>query len=1038
MTRRISALFVLLMFMICIVGASAFAANKTGAPGVNPKDIISLSQAQVPVAGADDPNEVLIAKPHSRIHYPTAAGFNILSTIQVGTSYMDYQNNGSATRRIAVGCGGLIHNWWMQKLSSAAGVADRFIDYVAHLPSAAVPPASDISDPAGGGGYTCGDVDPSGIPVIGWHRVAANGTQATKDFACNNVNFTVANFGTVATNVTNCSGIETGASGALVEDGIYIWPYVCADTLNGQTIAHMVSTESPAPAPCTGCIQSVVYYRSTANVAGNAGCPVSPKFIDSVYDIAPVICQDPKSDKVAIVFTKPRAYMADGGQNNNDVCYYESQNAGTTWGTIQNVSQYLTGEIGRAYTDVSAMYTHDGCLHVLWNAPEYDSVGATVTTQACHLWHWDDCGQCRSLLLNASEFRTSCGRGAWNRNVSKMTLSECVRTASNDTLLYAVYTRFTSDDAGSADCSAAGWANGEIYAQASSTKGLTWGPPTNLTNTTSNGCTIGNCNSEHWSSSAMYVTDSVTIQYMLDKDAGGVVQTEGGWTENPVMNLRIACFSMSTFRALAAAPSDFLYPFHSKPSTNTDTLFVVQNSGNAPAPFTVTVTYASGSGWLTFPGGTSFTCGAGCTNTQTVTMRATGPGTQGLYQATVHINYTAKDAQTVTDVAVDLYNFDPFYLPQNADIRTSLVRLRTQQHARVAAQAALRGMNIFSDTSNYLFDGSVLTGRSTTTVSTSIFQGGSGTPDPALHHDYANSDITADSTVNAFYRTSHGLGTNYDSSLAFDVNYYAPKHPDTTYTIIASIKVTPGPKNPATPQTGVTVAWASDWDIPSDTGSDNTSYVDASLQMVAQRGAYAAPNTNRIGAMIGLAGDNTPISGGMVLDNPTWIYPHAGYKADSIWNKIQAQGAGIYTAFTDSTTDLNSMLILTKGATIPVAGKTWYIILIVSPKTAAKADPPSFAKTEGCKGLAWGKAHVPGMSTLSLAACVSCQCGDANGDGSINISDAVFLIQYIFAGGPAPNPLCRGDANGDGSVNISDAVYLIQYIFAGGPAPHCP
>ena len=67
-----------------------------------------------------------------------------------------------------------------------------------------------------------------------------------------------------------------------------------------------------------------------------------------------------------------------------------------------------------------------------------------------------------------------------------------------------------------------------------------------------------------------------------------------------------------------------------------------------------------------------------------------------------------------------------------------------------------------------------------------------------------------------------------------------------------------------------------------------------------------------------------------------------------------------------------------------------------------------------------------------------CNCGDANGDGTINISDAVFLIQYIFAHGTAPNPLCQGDANGDGTVNISDAVFLIQYIFAHGAAPHCP
>ena len=67
-------------------------------------------------------------------------------------------------------------------------------------------------------------------------------------------------------------------------------------------------------------------------------------------------------------------------------------------------------------------------------------------------------------------------------------------------------------------------------------------------------------------------------------------------------------------------------------------------------------------------------------------------------------------------------------------------------------------------------------------------------------------------------------------------------------------------------------------------------------------------------------------------------------------------------------------------------------------------------------------------------------CGDANGDGTVNISDAVYLIQYIFNGGPAPVTMEAGDANCDGTVNITDAVYLIQYIFNGGPAPcvECP
>lgn len=62
-------------------------------------------------------------------------------------------------------------------------------------------------------------------------------------------------------------------------------------------------------------------------------------------------------------------------------------------------------------------------------------------------------------------------------------------------------------------------------------------------------------------------------------------------------------------------------------------------------------------------------------------------------------------------------------------------------------------------------------------------------------------------------------------------------------------------------------------------------------------------------------------------------------------------------------------------------------------------------------------------------------CGDANGDGSVNIGDAVYIIGYVFRGGPAPVPVAAADVNLDGNVNIGDAVYLVNNIFRGGPEP---
>jgi agmatine deiminase len=62
-------------------------------------------------------------------------------------------------------------------------------------------------------------------------------------------------------------------------------------------------------------------------------------------------------------------------------------------------------------------------------------------------------------------------------------------------------------------------------------------------------------------------------------------------------------------------------------------------------------------------------------------------------------------------------------------------------------------------------------------------------------------------------------------------------------------------------------------------------------------------------------------------------------------------------------------------------------------------------------------------------------CGDVDSNNLINISDAVFLIDYIFGGGPAPEFEEAADVDCDEIVNISDAVYLIAYIFSGGPPP---
>lgn len=78
---------------------------------------------------------------------------------------------------------------------------------------------------------------------------------------------------------------------------------------------------------------------------------------------------------------------------------------------------------------------------------------------------------------------------------------------------------------------------------------------------------------------------------------------------------------------------------------------------------------------------------------------------------------------------------------------------------------------------------------------------------------------------------------------------------------------------------------------------------------------------------------------------------------------------------------------------------------------------------------------VPG----SLSAAPLAARGDANNDGSVTLADAIYMISYLFAKGPAPAPnLDAGDANCDARIDFLDAIYLVNYTVRGGPSPKCP
>ncbi len=62
--------------------------------------------------------------------------------------------------------------------------------------------------------------------------------------------------------------------------------------------------------------------------------------------------------------------------------------------------------------------------------------------------------------------------------------------------------------------------------------------------------------------------------------------------------------------------------------------------------------------------------------------------------------------------------------------------------------------------------------------------------------------------------------------------------------------------------------------------------------------------------------------------------------------------------------------------------------------------------------------------------------GDADGNGSLNILDVSYIINYLYHFGAAPKyNIYMGDANCNGVINILDVSYIINYLYRSGPTP---
>ncbi|MFH2056205.1 MAG: dockerin type I repeat-containing protein [bacterium] len=207
-------------------------------------------------------------------------------------------------------------------------------------------------------------------------------------------------------------------------------------------------------------------------------------------------------------------------------------------------------------------------------------------------------------------------------------------------------------------------------------------------------------------------------------------------------------------------------------------------------------------------------------------------------------------------------------------------------------------------------------------------------------------------------------------------------------------------------------------------------------QFVAQEATVTLAIAQPIGNWLTLAG--LDLTSGNLDSLPVTIYDPVGGIARN--TRLQIRDDSLYLGYPVTSQLRYVDLAVAIHPTTWNDDYTWWSVDINSANGLA-ATLPSAGMTSGERYLLCASVYAEDLIFDAYQVFqYSCQGdwlpGDADGDGIVNISDGVYIIQYIFASGEPPQPvLAAGDADCDGAVNITDVVYLINYIFASGPAP---
>jgi hypothetical protein len=428
---------------------------------------------------------------------------------QIGTTAYDYQANGPFGQRLIVDDYGQAHIDWMWQ--DYPGQTTRYCAWNARFSDGSYYGETQASNTWSG--YVQLDVTRDVNPddqrtVIAYHYNPGSGY-----------------WGWIDIDQGNCYGAwPNNPVSPLMND--QIWPYIAVASNN-----NIIMLVHGQPVPGDNHIHG---YVST-----DMGAHWTSFFsVDSCAAISQFVraSRNAGSHKVVICYDK---FISDAisGQRDNNVWYVLSTDDGVTWGSPVNVTNYqpYPTDSVRAYTDVNAVFDVNDDLHIAWTGAKMD---ASNFYSASKIFHWDEVSTTITKVNSPSTYYSEPGGwwistasspspGGWRMPADQPQL--IVDPSNND--LYCMW--HGNDDYN--DGSLGGYFNGEFYGSVSYDNGASWSNYKDLTNTRSPGAPAGSCDDEDYATVCPYlVNDTVFIGYIEDKDAGGVPQTEGIVTENPV------------------------------------------------------------------------------------------------------------------------------------------------------------------------------------------------------------------------------------------------------------------------------------------------------------------------------------------------------------------------------------------------------------------------------------------------------------------------------------------------------------------------